>query len=294
MTEEQLEHLIRASGAILGDDAVWVIGSQSILPWLRKHAGRLPSNWPQIFTLSTEADFIPVDDNERKADLIEGSLGEDSYFHASFGVYAQGVSMGTAVLPEGWQSRCYPLKNRNTMGIIGYCLHPADLFIAKSVANREKDSEFLDAMIEHGLVRKSTVLHLLPKISDRDAESLARLRERIVGRFQKIEFSPMQSGDQKIPRVLESVQRIFPEERLVPGKGRINAKVLAVTDDAVVLRHNGREKLLDAQVSPEQRETLKGLVNQPVVLHFDERGLKQADLVQKEIGNRKERGFRGL
>jgi hypothetical protein len=86
----------------------------------------------------------------------------------------------------------------------------------------------------------------------------------------------------------------MPEERLVPGKGRINAKVLAVTDDAVVLRHNGREKLLDAQVSPEQRETLKGLVNQPVVLHFDERGLKQADLVQKEIGNRKERGFRGL
>ncbi len=30
MTEEQLEHLIRASGAILRDDAVLVVGSQSM------------------------------------------------------------------------------------------------------------------------------------------------------------------------------------------------------------------------------------------------------------------------
>ena len=150
MTEEQLEHLIRASGAILGDDAVWVIGSQSIIPWLRERAGRPPRSWPQIFTLSTEADIIPVDNNAIKSDILDGSLGEDSYFHGSFGVYAQGVLMETAVLPEGWQSRCYPLVNQNTMGITGYCLHPADLFIAKAVANREKDSEFLNALIGQG------------------------------------------------------------------------------------------------------------------------------------------------
>ncbi|WP_205736258.1 hypothetical protein [Acidiferrobacter sp. SPIII_3] len=37
MDERQLEHLIRASGAIIGDTEVIVVGSQSIVPWLKKY-----------------------------------------------------------------------------------------------------------------------------------------------------------------------------------------------------------------------------------------------------------------
>jgi hypothetical protein len=53
-----------------------------------------------VFTLSTEADVIPIDNDEKKSDLIDGSIGEDSYFHQSFGHYAQGVSLETAKAPR--------------------------------------------------------------------------------------------------------------------------------------------------------------------------------------------------
>ena len=197
MTEEQLEHLIRASGAILGDNEVLVIGSQSILPWLRKRAGQPPRQWPGVFTLSTEADIIPIDNDERKSDLIDGTLGEDSYFHSTHGYYAQGVSMETAKAPEGWQSRCYPMKSENTNRIVGHCMHPADLFIAKTIAGRPKDGPFLDAMIAYGLVQESTILHLTPKIIGSSAEEIQRIQEQIRARFQKAQLQTKLIGKEQ-------------------------------------------------------------------------------------------------
>lgn len=186
MTEEQLEHLIRASGAILGDKEVYIIGSQSILPWLRKLAGKPPRSWPGIFTLSSEADVIPIDNDEHKADLIDGSLGEDSYFHQTYGYYAQGVTKETPKAPEGWESRCYRLVNQNTYQTVGYCMHPADLFVAKAVANRPKDWAFLDAMIEHGLVKEKTVLHLCEKTQGLSVQEIQNLKVRIQSRFHRV------------------------------------------------------------------------------------------------------------
>lgn len=186
MTEEQLEPLIRASGAIIGDNAVLIIGSQSILPWLREKAGRPPRQWPHVFTLSTEADIIPIDNDEKKSDPITGTLGEDSYSHQSFGYYAQGVSKETARAPQGWESRCYRLVSQNTNQIVGYCMHPADLFLAKAIANRPKDGPFLDAMIEHGLVVRSTVLHDVEKILSITLEEEKWLRSSINQRFTKV------------------------------------------------------------------------------------------------------------
>lgn len=45
-----------------------------------------------------EADVYPRNKPEL-ADLIDGSIGEGSPFHTSFGYYAQGVGADTAVLP---------------------------------------------------------------------------------------------------------------------------------------------------------------------------------------------------
>lgn len=201
MTEEQLEHLIRASGAILGDQAVLVIGSQSILPWLRRFAGKPPRQWPGVFTLSTEADIIPIDNDEEKSNLIDGTLGEDSYFHGTYGYYAQGVSMETAKAPEGWQSRCYPLRNENTHQIVGYCMHPADLFLAKAVANRPKDGPFLDAMIEHGLVVQTAVLHNIQKIQRITAEERERVRKQVEARFLRAQEKSRKGKERKGPEI---------------------------------------------------------------------------------------------
>jgi len=93
----QLEHLIRAAATIAEDDEIIVIGSQAIL-------GQFPDA-PADLCVSMEADLYPRNKPEM-ADLIDGSIGEGSPFHTTFGYYAQGVAVETAVLPRGWASDC--------------------------------------------------------------------------------------------------------------------------------------------------------------------------------------------
>lgn len=100
MLREDLEHLIRSVGTILRDDEVIIIGSQSILGTFDE--GVLPIQ----VTLSMEADILPFNDPDlAKADKIDGILGEDSLFHETHGIYAQGVDITTAILPPGWRDR---------------------------------------------------------------------------------------------------------------------------------------------------------------------------------------------
>lgn len=143
MRRADLEHIIRASADIADDDEIVVLGSQSIL-------GQFPRA-PSELLVSNEADVYPRNHPERW-ELIDGSIGELSPFHQTFGYYAQGVEPGTAVLPTGWEGRLVPISNPNTRGATGLCLEVHDLAIAKLVAGREKDRSFLDAALAHGLV----------------------------------------------------------------------------------------------------------------------------------------------
>ena len=76
MTRAQLEHVIRAAATIADDDEIIVIGSQAILGQFPDASGAL--------TVSDEADVYPKNLPER-ADLIDGSIGEGSPFHETFG-----------------------------------------------------------------------------------------------------------------------------------------------------------------------------------------------------------------
>ncbi len=148
MTRYQLEHIIRACADIADDDEIVVIGSQSIL-------GRHP-NAPAELCVSVEADVYPRNRPERW-EVIDGSIGELSPFHETYGYYAQGVSESTATLPAGWQSRWVPVSNANTRGATGLCLEPHDLVIAKAVAGRDKDWRFINAALAHRLVQGRTL-----------------------------------------------------------------------------------------------------------------------------------------
>lgn len=148
MQRHELEHLIRASGAITGADEIIVIGSQAIL-------GAVP-NAPATLLRSCEADVFTLRD-PRDADLIDGSIGEGSPFHETFGYYAQGVWLDTAILPEGWIDRCVEIRNENTRNICARCLEPHDLAVSKLVAGREKDIEFISEMVRHQLVDDAIV-----------------------------------------------------------------------------------------------------------------------------------------
>ena len=148
MNRKQLEHVIRAAATIAEDDEIVIIGSQSIL-------GQFPDAPPALL-VSMEADVYPRNHPER-SELVEGSIGEDSMFHATFGYYADGVEEGTAILPEGWKDRLVPIRNENTLGKTGWCLEAHDLVISKYVAGREKDLSFAHTAALHGLVDTATL-----------------------------------------------------------------------------------------------------------------------------------------
>lgn len=145
MNRAQLEHLIRAAATISEDDEIVVIGSQAILGQFARAAGELCA--------SMEADLYPKNRPEL-ADLVDGSIGEGSPFHQTFGYYAQGVSPETAVLPRGWEQRLVPVRSERTRGATGWCLEIHDLLLSKLVAGREKDLVFARAAIEQGLAER--------------------------------------------------------------------------------------------------------------------------------------------
>jgi hypothetical protein len=172
---DQLEHLIRAAGDLLGDDTIIVIGSQAIL-------ASLPTPDDDLMIRSMEADLLPIDDSdEEKADLIDGVLGAGSMFDETHGIHADGVSMNTPVVPDGWRERLIEICNENTNGIRGLCLEPHDLVISKMVAGREKDFEFCGAAARAGLVSRSVLRERLELTSLDDG-----LRRRVKGWIERM------------------------------------------------------------------------------------------------------------
>ncbi|MES2996405.1 MAG: DUF6036 family nucleotidyltransferase [Verrucomicrobiota bacterium] len=168
MQRHELEHLIRAAGAITGVDEIIVIGSQAIL-------GSRPDA-PPVFLRSMEADLFTLRDPQ-DADLIDGSIGEGSPFHDSFGYYAQGVWLDTAVLPEGWRDRLVEIRNENTRFITGRCLEIHDLAVSKLIAGREKDVEFLRDLVRYGMLDPDVMLERIsgmPVVGEEKTRMLER------------------------------------------------------------------------------------------------------------------------
>ena len=153
-----------------------VIGSQAL------HA-TVSDELPEAAQRSIEVDVVAFNDPEgRNADLIDGSIGEASMFHATFGYYAQGVSESTAVLPEGWKGRLIRFETPATNGVVAWCLEVHDLWISKAIANREKDIEFCQALLTAGIVDKTVLQSRLETVSELVAELRQVVGERIGGR----------------------------------------------------------------------------------------------------------------
>jgi hypothetical protein len=79
--------------------------------------------------------------------LVDGAIGEDSGFYREFGFYVHGVGPETATLAPDWESRLVPVRNRNTRLCTGWCLDAHDLGASKLAAGREKDLEFVAALL---------------------------------------------------------------------------------------------------------------------------------------------------
>jgi hypothetical protein len=174
MKRSQLEHIIRAVGSITQDDEVIVLGSGSVL-------GQFPA-FPEDFIPSVEADVFPKNKPDL-ADLVDGSIGELSPFHKTYGYYAHGVGKETASnLPRNWEKRLIRIRNENTGGITGWCVEVHDLVAGKYVSAREKDLELASVLISRGMIDRET---LLKRIEELSPDLQERVRNRAAMDFQK-------------------------------------------------------------------------------------------------------------
>ena len=171
MRRDQLEHAIRTACQIIGSREVIVVGSQSILGTFRE------DQLPIAATMSVEVDILPIaDDNDetaRLADLIEGVAGEFSPFEELHGFGIDGVDLETSALPADWRERLVKVQNANTAApggepqYVGWCLDKEDLCVAKVCAFREKDQNFVAALVRSGLVDRETILTRLATVDER-------------------------------------------------------------------------------------------------------------------------------
>lgn len=160
MRRDQLEHAIRAATQVIEQDRVIIIGSQAILGSYGEE------DLPERATASVEVDVVPLDDDDAEslATALDGAIGELSAFHQTHGFYIQGVGRRTAVLADGWADRLVPVANDNTGGRTGLCLEPHDLCVAKLIAGRTKDHEFVSALLEARLVSASVLAERLDRV----------------------------------------------------------------------------------------------------------------------------------
>jgi hypothetical protein len=155
-----------------------VVGIQAIL-------GSFPDA-PRSMLRSMEADLYPRRAPE-KADDIDGSLGDGSRFHRTYGYYAHGVGPETAKAPAGWETRLVAVEIAGRVSsrerVVALCLEPHDLVLAKCVAGRERDWEFAREALAHQLVDTQVLLGRiddLPVDGDHRRHVRARL-EAIAG-----------------------------------------------------------------------------------------------------------------
>ena len=142
-----------------------IIGSQALLA---SHPDA-----PEELLRSMEVDLYPLEAPE-KADLIDGSIGELSPFHDTFGYYAHGVGVETAILPSGWRSRWIRVE---TEGAVGWCLSPVDLAISKLAAGRSKDIDFVRGMLEARFLEAEAVEQAILELEPAPAQSVRAIWE---------------------------------------------------------------------------------------------------------------------
>ena len=122
-------------------------------------------------------------------ELINGSIGEISRFHETFGYYAHGIPPDSCPLPAGWDKRRSPIRNENTNGITGLCLSALDLACPKLAAGRPKDLDFVTEILTSKIVTPQGLEKLiidLPRVEHRTnaKRSLQIVEHRL--RFQEI------------------------------------------------------------------------------------------------------------
>lgn len=173
MTKSEFEDLLCKAGEVARDRDFFLIGSQSI----RGVCPAIPRDFPKTY----EADLYPRHHPQAWA-VLRRKLGNDSAFFRRTGYYVDCTDPALATLPDGWMERLIPFRTPRTGGVTAWCLEPHDLFVSKLVAWREKDQQFLRAMLKHKLAKPLIVLNRLEDlpVPQERCDELRRLVEELV------------------------------------------------------------------------------------------------------------------
>lgn len=180
MTYEQMAHVLRSAAAISGSREFFLVGSQAILMCVPVV--------PDVLLKSVEID-VWIDAPDEISDLIEGTLGKDSQFHHTFGYHVDMVGPFTAVLPKNWRARAIEVRSVPHFGGADVTSPSiADLAASKLSAGREKDIEWVSALVENDGVSESEIEAVIAEIEDEAARERAAYGKRIV--FRRVANGP--------------------------------------------------------------------------------------------------------
>jgi hypothetical protein len=148
MNRQSLAHILRAACQVTGDPEVVVLGSQAILGTYDE------DDLPAPATMSMEADLAWLADSDKRerAEKVNGEIGEWSSFHEANGYYPEGISIETAVLPEGWRERLHTWDIKSSHPATPLFLDKHDLAASKLVRMEPKDVAFVGALLKNGLL----------------------------------------------------------------------------------------------------------------------------------------------
>ena len=158
MNRAKLAHVVRAVAAITEHKHFVIVGSATVLLQAR--------NIPAAMLNTNEIDIYSPDaqDEEFFADLVEGSIGPGSHFDRTFKYHGDGVSSRTASLPSDWRGRASLVTNLGIADVEVVVPDLNDIALAKMVAWREKDRDWLKAGVRALILSPTAMRERAPRL----------------------------------------------------------------------------------------------------------------------------------
>ena len=149
MTKSRLLDLLRRATVLSAGQRLILAGSQAFYA--------SASSAPHLVERSEEADLLLVGVDRSLFLRLDEALGMESPHLRETGVFAHPVGLGTIVLPSGWEQRLVPFGQDEGLPNV-WALEIHDLAASKLMAGRDKDFEFLHALLEHTFCDFPTLL----------------------------------------------------------------------------------------------------------------------------------------
>lgn len=179
MRISSINHVLRSAAAITGHATFVIVGSAAVI-------ARLHEKISESMTLTPEVDIYAfgASNAEELSDLIDGSIGQDSRFHSTFGYYADGVSPETSKMPADWLERASRYESSECPGVVAIVPEENDIALAKMVAWREKDVEWLKEGVAAGVLSVQKMRDRLSLMPSADLERGVPERQVLQDRLQ--------------------------------------------------------------------------------------------------------------